>query len=280
MTNLNTNETVASANENVVSHDNSIKANPNETVPAVDENASKKLTVYQQLDSLIVQREVWEDELFRASNDRLYNILRDCYALYVKTGSREDAEALKKALDQQANMKGFKFTASAHTLTKIVKCIFGADRRRASAYSIALRAAHAARVKAENLPDFLRSKGGVEEVRLAKGNAMKAADKAVKAADFVAGSELAVVNTPSVTAMLDTAKIDEYVVLVAQQGADGVLTIKAVVQSKTVVDTALASVYSQNKEQMKTAAAGQTIETNKASSDAAMDAALEMMKAA
>ena len=278
MSNLNTNDTVVAANENVVSHDNSVTANA--SVPAIDENASKKLTVYQQLDSLIVQREVWEDELFRASNDRLYNILRDCYALYVRTATKHDAEELQKALDQQANIKGFKFTTSAHTLTKIVKCVFGADRRRASAYSIALRAAHAAKVKVDDLPKFIRERGGVEEIRLAKGNAMKTADKASKAADFVADTQLTTINDASVSALLDTAKIDEYVVLVAQQGADGTLSVKAVVSSKTVVDAALASVYSQIKEQMKTAAEDQKVTAEIAANDAAMAAALASMKAA
>jgi hypothetical protein len=260
--------TQTAANQNVVSHDNAATTQ------------AKPTTIYQQLDNLIVQRQVWEDEVFRASNDRLYSILRDCYALYVKAGTREQAKALTDALAQQANLKGFKFNASAHTLTKIVKCVFGADRRRASAYSIALRAAHAARVKPEDLPAYIRDRGGVEEVRLSKGNAMKPADKAAKAADYVATSELAVVNTPAVTAQLDTAKVDEYVLLVAQQGADGSLSVKAVVSVKSVVDAALASIYSQHKSDIKTATAEQAVANDAATSDAAMNAAFQSLQQA
>ena len=255
---------------NVVSHDISTDAVASATPQ----------TAYQRLENLIVERQVWEDEVFRASNDRLYSILQDCYALYVKAGTRDEAKALNDALAQHANLKGFALKASAHTLTKIVKCVFGADRRRASAYSIALRTAHAARIKPDDLPQFIREKGGVEEVRLAKGNAMKPADKAVKAADFVASSELAVVQTPAVTALLDTAKVDEFVVLVAQQGADGSLTIKAVVSSTSVVNAALASVYAQNSKDIKNQSSEQAVASDADAAELAIAMAVQSVTAA
>ena len=254
----------------VVSHDISVEPVAPSTPP----------TAYQRLENLIVQRQVWEDEVFRASNDRLYSILQDCYALYVKAGTRDEVKALNDALAQHANLKGFALKASAHTLTKIVKCVFGADRRRASAYSIALRTAHAARIKPDDLPQFIREKGGVEEVRLSKGNAMKPADKAIKAADFVATNELAVVQNPAVTALLDTAKVDEFVVLVAQQGPDGSLTIKAIVSSKTVVDAALASVYSQNSKDIKNQSSEHAVASDADAAEEAIAMAVQSMLAA
>jgi hypothetical protein len=104
---------------------------------------------------------------------------------------------------------------------------------------------------------------------------MKPADKAVKAADLVANSELALVQAPAVTALLDTGKIDGFVVLLAQQGADGVLTIKALVQSKTVVDAALASVYSQNSKDIKNKAAEQVVADAATGAQQAIDAAVQ-----
>ncbi len=254
----------------VVSHDISTDA----VTPA------KPQTAYQRLENLIVQRQVWEDEVFRASNDRLYSILQDCYALYKSCNNKAASERLTDALTQHANLKGFALKASAHTLTKIVKCVFGDDRRRASAYSIALRTAHAAGIKPDDLPQYIRDNGGVEEVRLAKSNAMKPAEKVAKASDFVATTELAVVQTPAVTALLDTAKVDEFVVLVAQQGADGTLTIKAVVSSKTVVDAALASVYSQNSKDIKNNSTEQVVVTEAVAADMAVTAAVQSVIAA
>ena len=61
----------------VVSHDISTEAS----------TPCSPMTTYQRLENLMVQRQVWEDEVFRASNDRLYTILQDCYSLYVQTGS-------------------------------------------------------------------------------------------------------------------------------------------------------------------------------------------------
>lgn len=112
-------------------------------------------------------------------------------------------------------------------------------------------------------------------MRLAKGNAMKPADKAVKAAEFVAATELAVVQTSAVSALLDTAKVDEFVVLVAQQGADGTLTIKAVVSSKAVVDAALASVYSQNSKDIKNQSAEQVVADTATAVELAIAAAVQ-----
>ena len=75
--------TTAVAAADVVSHDISN--------PAVVATV-KPLTVYQRLEDLIVQRQVWEDEIFRASNDRLYSILQDCYALYKSCTTKASAE--------------------------------------------------------------------------------------------------------------------------------------------------------------------------------------------
>jgi hypothetical protein len=67
----------------------------------------------------------------------------------------------------------------SHTLHKIVKCVFGADRRRVSAYSIVLRTANVNKIKSADIADFIRNNGGVEEIRLAKnGNALSAKQKA------------------------------------------------------------------------------------------------------
>ena len=104
---------------------------------------------------------------------------------------------------------------------------------------------------------------------------MRPAEKAVKAADYVSTKELAVVQTPAVTALLDTAKIDEFVVLLAQQGADGVLTIKALVSSKTVVDAALASVYSQNSKDIKNSATEQAVADTATAVELAIAAAVQ-----
>ena len=57
---------------------------------------------------------------------------------------------------------------NSHTLIKIVKCVFGTNKRRVSAYSIVLRTALFNKVKSADIADFVRNNGGVEEIRLAK----------------------------------------------------------------------------------------------------------------
>ena len=89
-------------------------------------------------------------------------------------------------------------STSSHTLSKIVKCVFGADRRRVSAYSIVLRTALAKNIDAAGLPDFIRENGGVEEVRLAKSpNSMTAKQKASAGAITLANKTIVNVTAPA-----------------------------------------------------------------------------------
>ena len=79
-----------------------------------------------------------------------------------------DGKAAREALIEYVAKKNFQFKKSTHNITKIVKCVFGADRRRVSAYSIALRTAHTQKVSPLDVVQFIIENGGVEEIRLAK----------------------------------------------------------------------------------------------------------------
>ena len=79
-----------------------------------------------------------------ASNKRLYSILMDAYTYYMtmKTDSSKDTRALyADDLAKFIEERKYVFAPTSHDMTRVVKCVFGADRRRVSAYSIALREA-------------------------------------------------------------------------------------------------------------------------------------------
>jgi hypothetical protein len=194
------------------------------------------------LEQLVTEREVWEQTAFRTSNEQLYALLQRCYGLYkAMEGGSAQATALRSGLKDYINLKGLSthFNKGSHTLTKIVKCVFGSDRRRVNAYSIVLRSALARGVGLMDVAEFIRSEGGVEE------------------------------SSPALSGLLnDAGKIGTNMVLIGTWQSDGSVLVRAVVESEAVLTAALASHYStiqqaaiaqaQEQKQVDVAAAKQT----------------------
>lgn len=246
----NTTTTLAAANNNsaiamagevaqaVVQHDTAAQA------------AAQVKAAFASIEQLVIEREVWESTVYRTSNDMLYGLLQKCYALYKRMeGMSAEAVTLRENLTSYINIKGIKCVKSSHTIVKIVKCVFGDDRRRASAYGIVLRAALSKQIAVEAVPDFIRSQGGVEEIRLAKSpNAMSPKQKAAVAADAVKAESMGVFASKGLGEVFDAGKTESAVVLIGTWQADGSVIVRSVVQSDTAVNAALASYYSSNKD--------------------------------
>jgi len=215
-------------------------------VPSVQQSQKAIKVTYAAIEQLVEERMDWQDNAFRTSNEALYVLLQKCYGLYksMESGTAEGV-ALREGLNLYIESKGYSFTKATHTLTKIVKCVFGTDRRRVSTYSIVLRAALAQRVGIFELVDFIRNAGGVEEIRLAKSpNAMSTKQKAQVVTNTVVTNNLGVVSSSALGAMLDAGKVNSNIVLIGTWQADGSVLVRAVVESETVLTAALASHYS------------------------------------
>lgn len=225
----------------------------NDTVPT--DAAQASACVRNHFEQLAIEREAWENAAYRTSNEQLYALLQKCFQTYqAMTGTEDDASALRKGLNDYINTKGYKFNTGTHTLVKIVKCVFGADRRRVSAYGIVLRTALAKKISAVDLPQFIRAQGGVEEIRLAKSpNAMTAKQKAAKAAEAVQTENMGVFASESLGSKLDAGNIGKSVVLIGTWQADGSVIVRSVVENDSAVNAALACHYSANKDDVKEA---------------------------
>lgn len=235
------NEAIVIAGEiaqSVVQHDTAVQA------------AAQAKAGLQAIEQLVIEREVWETTVYRTSNEMLYGLLQKCYAMYKRMeGMSTEAVLLRANLADYINLKGIKCIKSSHTIVKIVKCVFGDDRRRASAYGIVLRAALAEKVLVEDIPTYIRTKGGVEEIRLAKSpNAMTAKEKASVAATAVKADSMGVFASTALGEKFDAGKTDATVVLIGTWQADGSVIVRSVVQSDTAVNAALATYYSSNKD--------------------------------
>jgi hypothetical protein len=222
---------------NVVKHDSA----------AIDQAQAKTpmKTAYASIEQLVIEREVWEQTVYRTSNDMLYGLLQKCYGLYKSMeGMSADAIVLRSGLTDYINLKNIKCASTSHTLVKIVKCVFGDDRRRASAYGIVLRAALAEKKAVADIPTFIRDNGGVEEIRLAKApNALTSKQKASVSVSALQNGSMGVFSSAELSQKLDAGNIGKPVVLIGFWQADGSVRVQAMVQSDTAVTAALSSFY-------------------------------------
>lgn len=223
---------------------------------AAIDTAQASICVRNHFEQLAVEREAWENTVYRSSNEQLYVLLQKCYQTYKSmTEDTPEATALRDGLKDYILTKGYKFNSGTHTLVKIVKCVFGADRRRVSVYGIVLRTALAKKTAVVDLPEFIRANGGVEEIRLAKSpNAMTAKQKAAKAAESVQTENMGVFTSESLVTRLDAGNIGKSVVLIGTWQADGSVIVRSVVENDSAVNAALACHYSANKSEVKEAA--------------------------
>lgn len=237
----------------------SVTAETNETKKDNKVDAIDTLLAMGELEKLVADREHWQDTAYKTSNDMLYGILQRCYAYYDKMGGDSDAAKTARAgFRLYVESRNLTFKKSTHTIAKIVACVFGADRRRVSAYSIALRSALQHKVDTKDLIDYLRGAGGVEELRLAKNpNVMTTKTKAKTATLWLNDYELATVQSEQLSQDLDAANVGSQHVLLATQCADGSFKIHGVVSNAGIVDATLAAFYTKHKSAKATESAGQ-----------------------
>jgi hypothetical protein len=96
-----------------------------------------------------------------------------------------------------------------------------------------------------DVADFIRSKGGVEEIRLAKSaTAMTPKQKAQVASSTVVVNNMGAVGSAALSEKLDAGKIGTNTVLIGTWQADGSIVVRAVVESETALNAALAAHYS------------------------------------
>ena len=232
-----------------------IAALPSITVPAnatisVDTGEAEWIApvinnAYNTIVSLVADQEIWLNGVHRTANEQLYVILQRCYHLYSLMASDKDQnEKLKAAIERHNIERNLGIDTKSHTMTNIIKVVFGADRRRASSYSSALRVALAQKVKVQDLPQFLRDAGGVEEVRRKQtnGGAPKV-DKVGAAVRQIAHVNLAVIDEEAISSKLDCGAIGKHVILVATQDVNGTLIINSVVQTEGVANAVLTAIY-------------------------------------
>jgi len=212
------------------------------TTPAVQPSA------FEQLKSLESARISWETVELAQSNNRLYSILKQAYSFYLVMKQDADKEVRKAKLEAMEAFiadKGYtnSFGATTHDMTRVVKCVFGVDRRRVSAYSIALREALRQEVSAEDLVTFLQDNGGVEQIRMGGTKPLSATKRAEQVKAEVSETVLNTVKFDATAVKANADWTDKQVVFVATYLPTGEFEVNAVVRHDGAVKTALAAYY-------------------------------------
>ncbi len=244
-----------------------------------------------ELEDLEHQREKWEGTELAASHKRLYSILLKCYEFYLGMKSPEkdtDArKALRDGLDSFIKARDYHFKANTHDMNRVVKAVFGSvDRRRVSAYSLALRAAlvegpvnsknHRTPLAADQLVEWIEDKGGVEEVRAPKktqANAVSVTDQTAKVKSFVTQKKLMKVSVDAAVMPFDMDAVDKQLVVIATYLPTGEFELHGVVKNDSVVKAALAAYYTENKADVDAAQATAQQQSKEAQKHSAIEQA-------
>jgi hypothetical protein len=217
------------------------------------------------LETMEAERQSWEGTELAASHARLYRILTNCYAYYLAMKSATATKGVRtqmaKGLERFITMRKLKTLDKTHDMNRVVKAVFGEDRRRVSAYAMALRVAltageGAAPVPAAELAEWITKKGGVEEIRQgSKSNGMTDQERASVAKAAVQDKPLMTFK-PDATVMAFTSNdADKMMVLVVTYRPTGDIEVNSVIKSGAVVRAALAAHYASHKEELADAQA-------------------------
>ncbi len=143
-------------------------------------------------------------------------------------------------------------------MTKIVKIVFGAERKRASTYSLALRVAHERKIVPEKLRDFFIDAGGVEEVRFqaskTESSEVRREQRKELAVDALSlATPLTVITKCDRTPEPDMDDTNQFVVLLGEISANGNVRVLEFVPDKALKNRALRVIGAVREKAMKSA---------------------------
>lgn len=125
------------------------------------EQMQAETSLKSKVDTLRMARQAWEAGELAVSNRRKYEILAETYRLLLSSTAEE--------LREVASLFDISMNAATPAASIAVKIVFGdTDRRRASSLGKVLEAALAKEKTPENLVQWIKDEGGVENIRLQK----------------------------------------------------------------------------------------------------------------
>ena len=221
--------------------------------------------VVANLTELEQERQDWESTELAANHTRLYAILSKCYGFYMTMKSADTDKDVRSqmatGLSAFIKQRGFKTLDKTHDMNRVVKAVFGEDRRRVSAYASVLRIALTSgtastagvdlAVSVSDLPSWIAAKGGIEEIRkVGKTTGVTAVQRAETAKSAVADKPLMSFKPDAKAIQFSTDDADKMMVLIVTYRPTGELEVNSVVKNEAVLRAALSAHYAANKDAM------------------------------
>ncbi len=132
------------------------------------ENLKFSASTVHDLDGLLQRCKAWESTDFKKANEGLNTLLADCLNVFdakFMKGSDEDKRTLRMDLETRLKAAGVKVQRNSPTLTMFVRYIFNSDRKRAQGYAYVLKAAISHGKTSAELPEWIVSEGGIEQIK-------------------------------------------------------------------------------------------------------------------
>lgn len=229
----------------------------------LNENAFIQLT--NELDVLKASADSWFDNEYKTSNNMLYDMFSSLYALYEKCDGN-DAKVqtdVRAYITKVCAKRKVTFKAKKPSLQALlVKFMFDDGRtkdcKRVSSYvRVFTLATTLTEINSKNIAEWIEKNGGIENLRQqqTEGGVSKETRIAEGKATLKAKDSIATVSTEATKHQ--ALKVDEVVLLVGIQNADGSVSVKhtiyenvadSKISGKTVINTALCNVYSVQNE--------------------------------
>lgn len=229
----------------------------------LNENAFIQLT--NELDVLKASADSWFDNEYKTSNNMLYDMFSSLYALYEKCDGN-DAKVqtdVRAYITKVCAKRKVTFKAKKPSLQALlVKFMFDdgttKDCKRVSSYvRVFTLATTLTEINSKNIAEWIEKNGGIENLRQqqTEGGVSKETRIAEGKATLKAKDSIATVSTEATKHQ--ALKVDEVVLLVGIQNADGSVSVKhtiyenvadSKISGKTVINTALCNVYSVQNE--------------------------------
>jgi|AntRauMFilla1563_2_1112583.scaffolds.fasta_scaffold00479_7 hypothetical protein len=200
-----------------------------------------KIELYNTLNTLVAQRELWENGTYKQANSELYAILEQCGEIYTALKADKKTARIFNAVAAEL---GISFNKGTSLALKIVRVVFGAQSNREFAYARVIKVWFVERTDGQTLTNYVIEQGGVENVRR---NASKQTTDTLSADDyreiaaeaFEGGHALATFSVEDYMLSDDENDTDYMVALVRCDGkGDGVVLGGS--NKRMLVNTALA----------------------------------------
>lgn len=125
-------------------------------------------SIVQSLDALSLARENWEQTTFKKANEGLYDLLAQSLEVFetkfVKA-TKDDQKTLRQEVIDRLTLMKVKTQKNSPTLSLFVRLVFCSDRKRAHGYGYVLNAAISHGINATQLPEWIVTQGGIEEIK-------------------------------------------------------------------------------------------------------------------